>query len=705
MYDDDEQRRKRKRILWGTVIAIILLIIIIILLLTSCGGNKKPVEQPQELACKLKVTSGTKDANGKYTSDVVIEFESKTPTSEDIPIERYGIGKNKNYSGNDTYKISGVSGVQKINGYIKDSAGNEASCSIEVDMNAASSTCSLKVLEGTAGENNWYKSNVIVGFDTKEASSESATITEYRLATSKDELTATGISKDNIDKLTISNDGENYVYGYVKDSEGNEGTCELAVNKDATKPTCSLKVTSGKLSNGVYTGNVVVSFDKTQDKTSGLSSYGIGTKENYDEKDSFTYTSTANGYVYGYIKDKAGNEGTCKIQIKRTSGSGGTTTTSTPACVLQISSGTQGTNGWYKDNITVTFKSKTTTNGATITSYGIGTTKNYDRKSKITVTKDGKNVIYGYVKDSNGNESICKINAYKDSVAPTCSITVTNGNDGYDETKAAYTTAVTVSFKSKADATSGIDSFGIGTSKAYNNNESVTISTSGTHTIYASVKDKAGNEAICNAKVVVDIAAQSQTLISAGVQVGDYVKYDAGYWDATVSIPTKNQPNTFGGYVSGKNRGNGVTCEGGGTAQNGWRVLSVSNGVIKIVSAGMTECYYFPLNGNSSTAQTTLRNRGSVYVNSDFATSGTVLTSDMIDSSMTQLKNYSNSLYNIGTAYYLGSSSDSKTLWGISSSGTAYYYSARAYGIRPVITLKQGVKTSGKTSSGWVLVK
>lgn len=703
MYDDDEQRRRRKRILWGTVIAIILLIIIIILLLTSCGGNEKPVEPPQDLACKLKVTSGTKDANGKYTSDVIIEFESKTPTSEDIPIERYGIGKNKNYSGNDQYKISGVSGVQKINGYVKDSAGNEASCSIEVDMNAASTSCTLKVLEGTKGENNWYKSKVIVGFDTKEASNETATITEYRIVTSKDELTTSPVTKENIDKITISADGENYVYGYVKDSEGNEGTCELAVNKDSTKPTCSLKITSGKLSNGVYTGNVTVGINKTADATSGLSNYGIGVKKNYDEKDSYTYTSTKNGYVYGYIKDKAGNEGTCKIQIKRTSSGGGGTVTSKPACVLQISSGTKGTNGWYKDNVTVTFKSKTTTNGAKITSYGIGTTKKYDNKTKTTVTKDGKNVIYGYVKDSKGNEATCKINVYKDATAPTCSIKVTSGT--YNSTSKVYTTAPTISFKTKEDAASGIESFGIDTSKTYNNKESVTISTSGTHIIYASVKDKAGNEASCNAKVIVELPSKYKTLATAGIQVGDYVIYDAGVWESTVAIPTKGQPNTFGGYTSGKNRGNGVTCEGGGTAKNGWRVLSVSNGVVKIVSAGMTECYFFPLNGTSSNAQTTLRNRGSVYVNSNYATSGTVLTKELIDSSMSQGKNYSNALYNIGTAYYLGSSSDSKTLWGISASGTAYYYSARAYGIRPVITLKQDVKTSGKSTYGWVLVK
>lgn len=720
MYDDDEQRRRRTRIIWGIIIGILLLIIIIILLLKACGGSSRTtVVNERDLACKLKVASGTVDEYGRYTSDVVIEFESKTATRDDIPIERFGIGKNKNYSGNETYTLTGVSGKQTINGYVKDSAGNEATCSIDLEVNATVPTCSLKVTDGKLGADDWYTSNVTVGFDTKNPSIDSATIQEFYL--SLDQKTFTESSAENpkptanMDSIIVSKDGTLVVYGYVKDSEGKEGMCEISVKRDTTAPTCTLKVNSGKASNGAYTGNVVVGLNKTTEETSGLDSFGLGTSKNYDKKETFTYTSSATGYVYGYVKDKAGNEGSCRLQIKRNSESGGgTTPTSNPTCSLQISAGIKGNNGWYTSKeVEVSFKAKNSTNGAKITSYGIGTSKSYNGKTKTTVTTDGSIKIYGYVKDSNGKEATCNIIVPKDSTPPTCSLKVLSGT--YVSAQKLYTSAVSVQLSAKNDVTSGIDVFGIGTSKAYNNQTSVTVSANGTYTITGAVRDKAGNEAMCRGKITIQLGGSSsggnqggitpttKTLSAAGAKVGDYVVYDAGTWTSTLALTKK--ANTFSGFTAGRNKGEKVTCEGGSTSKYGWRILSINGNEVKLVSAGITECYYHALNANASSAQTTLLNRGSTYVNTKYATSGTVLTREMISTSMSQFTSYaSNDMWNIGAPYYLASASGSNTLWGISVSGTAFYYSQWAYGIRPVVTLKSGIKTSGKGANGWVLV-
>ena len=140
---------------------------------------------------------------------------------------------------------------------------------------------------------------------------------------------------------------------------------------------------------------------------------------------------------------------------------------SKPSCELQVSSGTKGTNNWYTTNVVISFKTKTSTNGATITSYGIGTSETYNKLDKYTISKDGNHVIKGYVKDSNGYTATCSITIKRDATKPSCSLSVTSGTVANDGT---YTSNITIGFKSKSDATSGMNSFGLGTSTTYKNN-------------------------------------------------------------------------------------------------------------------------------------------------------------------------------------------------------------------------------------------
>lgn len=352
--------------------------------------------------------------------------------------------------------------------------------------------CVLEIASGTKGSNGWYVGPVKVKFKSKTTTTAGAKITAYGITTSS---TAT-YNKNTA--ITISKEGTTKVYGYVKDSNGKTAVCTITVKKDEKLPDCKLTVLSGtKNANGNYVGTVKVGFASKVDATSGIAAYGLdaSSKTNYNSKTSYTLSKIGTTTIYGFVKDKAGHAKVCstKVTIEEAKG-----VVSKPSCELEVSSGTLGNNNWYRSNVVVRFKSKSSTNGATVTSFGIGTKETYDNKTTYTLSKDGTYVIKGYVKDSNGYTGTCSITVKRDATKPSCSLSVTSGTKADDGT---YTSNITIGFKSKTDATSGMDAFGIGKTTTYANNTSYTITTTGEHTVYGYVKDKAGNTNICSIKV------------------------------------------------------------------------------------------------------------------------------------------------------------------------------------------------------------
>lgn len=351
-------------------------------------------------------------------------------------------------------------------------------------------SCVLYVSSGTSGSNGWYNSNVVVKFKTKTTTSPGATITNYGLGTG-------GVDYNSNDSFTVTNEGSTTVYGFVKDSNGKTAICSIVVKKDTVKPSCALDVLSGtKGQDGSYVSDVIVGFSSSTDVTSGINAYGItnSSTPTYNNKTRYTINTNGTHKIYGYVKDNAGNMAMCDLTIKRNA----KVTESTPSCTLKISEGTLGANGWYVGNVNVEFASKTTTNGAVINGFGLGTSENYAGNTTYTITKDGTTTVYGYVKDSNGNTAKCSIAVKKDQTKPSCSLKVTDGtfnSDGY------YTSDITIGFNSKVDSTSGISGFGIGKTETYAGNTSYIVSTAGKHTIYGYVKDNAGNSAICSITV------------------------------------------------------------------------------------------------------------------------------------------------------------------------------------------------------------
>ncbi len=430
MYDSEEEIQKKRRNLLFIIGGVVLLIVLVIIFLLVRGSGKKetPKVVEKELSCELGVKDGIQpNAQGVYTEPIEVVFESVSPKDEKF--SKQTIGTTDNPRNTDTFKIT-KTGKYTLTGYLQNSEGRKKTCTKTFEVSITSPTCELAVSKGTLGANEWYTSDVEVSFSAMNSGSESTSIVKYYIEkrlvdVETSETVETKAPNGNIEKFVVTDDQETELIGYVIDSNGMEGTCKIKVKKDTTKPTCKLKVVSGKLnSKGEYTDNPVIGFSETVDTVSDVESKGVGTSKNYTNE-TFAVTTEGKTKVTGYVKDNAGNEGTCTIEVKRPVSSsggnqgggnqgggngGGTTPTpqkqSNPTCTLTVSGTRTGTT--FMGNATITL-SYSTTNGAKIKSYGLAETKTMNGKNKITISTAGKHTVYGMVQDTYGNGATCQI--------------------------------------------------------------------------------------------------------------------------------------------------------------------------------------------------------------------------------------------------------------------------------------------------------
>ncbi len=109
----------------------------------------------------------------------------------------------------------------------------------------------------------------------------------------------------------------------ITDRAGNSTECNVSVKVDKTPPTCELEVIDfTEEANGWYSGPIKVRFKSgsINDSESGKNTWGIGTSADhpdYNRKELVDLTDI-NGVVtvFGYVKDNAGNEGTCSKNLR-----------------------------------------------------------------------------------------------------------------------------------------------------------------------------------------------------------------------------------------------------------------------------------------------------------------------------------------------------------------------------------------------------
>ena len=269
------------------------------------NGNGSKEYDP---SCTLMVVSGTKGSNGKYISDVVIGFKNKS-AGNDATISQSGVGIKTNYK-NSTYTVKD-NGTTTVYGYVKDTNGKTAVCSIkviktkEIKPAVGDPSCTLKVISGTKNANGTYSGNVVIGFDKKNAGA-NATLTDFGVGKELNYENST---------YTVTTEGATTIYGYVKNSSGKTAVCNITITKQELEPSCTLKVVSGsKNSDGTYKSNVIIGFDKTNAGSGTLIGKGIGLSTNYEDE---TYTVSRNGehVIYGYVKNSNGKTAVCSIKV------------------------------------------------------------------------------------------------------------------------------------------------------------------------------------------------------------------------------------------------------------------------------------------------------------------------------------------------------------------------------------------------------
>ena len=418
MYDSEEEIKKKRRNLFIIIGVVAFLILLLIIILVSKSGKKKVETKVGEITCELEVKNGARpSSSGVYNQEIEVGFKVINAISPDYQLIKRTVGTVDRSTNKETFSIT-KSGNYSLHGYVQDDRGNKGKCDLDVVVSMTVPSCELEVISGVLGDNGWYKSDVEVGFKNMNANNNTLSIAKYYIV--KDGDTSNDGQK-NVEKFKVEANDTTKVNGYVVDSAGNTGTCTITVTKDSEVPTCKLKVQSGtKNSNNEYTDNPVIGFESFTDEKSGIAYKGIGIAKNYTAE---TYKVEQDGKttVIGFVKDKAGNEGSCSLEINKVIATPTPTTqptpvqkNSNPSCKISLPSG--GSNNKYDGSVKVTM-TYSTTNGASITGYGLAESKTYNSKKEVTITAEGNHTLYGLVKDSYGHTASC--------VSPT--FTISNG--------------------------------------------------------------------------------------------------------------------------------------------------------------------------------------------------------------------------------------------------------------------------------------
>ena len=301
--------------------------------------------------------SGTTGDNGWYKGDVT--YTISTHTDNLSGVKDYGY--NSDASGDKSRTQTTDTDTVTRTGYIEDNAGNTNSCSTSYKMDKTAPSCSVTT-SGTKGKNGWYRIGSVSGSFTSHTDNLSGVSTYGFGSYTGDHTTST----------TTSTDGTTWT-GYIKDKAGNTNSCTTSFKFDNIAPTCTSSGGSTWINKDVtiygtcedtgYSGckenisktyskeinsstetpgtvydnagnsvlcpqNRTVQIDKTKptcsvSKSNTYSTDGVttsvsrsdsgGSKINKSDSDSGE-TGVKSSKTY-YVKDNAGNTGSCSVTV------------------------------------------------------------------------------------------------------------------------------------------------------------------------------------------------------------------------------------------------------------------------------------------------------------------------------------------------------------------------------------------------------
>jgi len=371
-----------------------------------------------------------------------------------------------------TNNVSGTSPVGLVNVTVSDSLGNPlpvilSNGSIGVDAIPPVISYSLS---GTAGNNNWYVSNVDVTLNA--ADEHGISEIKYRIdGNAWQNYTA---------PFTITADGLHTVDFYAIDTFGNNNSTSFNVSIDSTFPALSYSLSGTVGNNNWYVSNVDVTLNAADEHGISEIKYRIDDGAWQDYTTQFTISTDGLHTVQFYAIDNAGNNNSTSFSVN--------IDREAPTLSHAIS-GTAGNNNWYTGNVAVTLTATDASSDIDAIKYKInnGAWQDY---SPFTLSSNGEYTIIYYAIDNAGNEASEESFTVKiDSVSPSSSATLSGTKEG-----GVYTTDVTVSI-SRTDSTSGIayTKYRVNGGAWTTYTASFTLSTDGTYTVDYYSADNAGN--------------------------------------------------------------------------------------------------------------------------------------------------------------------------------------------------------------------
>ena len=262
---------------------------------------------------------GTKGNNDIYTSNVTVEIRINRGIEQTGAIKiHYQINDGEEQITEEDVSLEvDTEGTTTIIVWAENERGNisdKQEVSFTINKTAPSNpTISLN---GTEGDNNYYKSNVGVTINAGNASNISSIKYKVEGANSIEETEVQGTTAN----FEITADGTSTITAYIINSAGlTSETITQEVNKDTTSPSTASIALSGEAGETSITVNA-----NGEDSTSGIASY-IFQYSTTSEKEGFTTAlevqNTANSCTYTYqglasdttyylrviVKDRAGN--------------------------------------------------------------------------------------------------------------------------------------------------------------------------------------------------------------------------------------------------------------------------------------------------------------------------------------------------------------------------------------------------------------
>jgi len=469
----------------------------------------------------ITATAGQFNSDGWANKDINISITTSDTGSSNVKSYTYCTNSSSTCTPNTTK--TGTSGTIIINtngttnyacAYSTDYAGNnsETVCTGPHKLDKSKPTISLTVNNNQFNGNGWAKTNINANVSTNSTGNASVASYTYCTTTSTSCTPNTKVNS-NTGTITMSNESStNYVCAYSTTTAGinSETSCIGPYKLDKSGPSISYPASTNiKQSAGSYNLKTDVSTSDNLTATNSITlnatgSLNFGTPGNY----TITYVAT----------DQAGNT-TTKYRTVTIYDDIVPTLTITSSCAVP------GENGWCRGNVTITLSSADNSSGISSKEYKVGNGSwNTLSGNTHTNTSDGTYTVYYRVKDGAGNYSETKqTTIYKDTVAPTCALQVTNCTEGYTYTAGtryrydSYETVDPVqgaksgwcigasnpkiSFTNKGDASSYGISSSTSTTYNYATENYQTVDTAGT-TWYGYVKDAAGNTNKCSTSAI-----------------------------------------------------------------------------------------------------------------------------------------------------------------------------------------------------------